>query len=90
MFFNLLLPPIIFAAGYNLKKKYFFENFGHISFFGIIGTLLQFLIISVIGFILNEALFDIEKKLDTIEILLLGSSIQLKFKFQYALFIFIL
>ncbi|KAL4484481.1 hypothetical protein ABPG74_019658 [Tetrahymena malaccensis] len=43
-FFEIILPPIIFAAGYNLKKKKFFENFFYISLFAVIGTLINFFI----------------------------------------------
>ncbi|PWA79669.1 vacuolar Na+/H+ antiporter protein [Artemisia annua] len=45
-FFIYLLPPIIFNAGFQVKKKRFFQNFMTISSFGIIGTLISFAIIS--------------------------------------------
>jgi NhaP-type Na+/H+ or K+/H+ antiporter len=41
-FFQFLLPSIIFAAGYNLKRRRFFKNFGYIFMFGILGTLVSF------------------------------------------------
>lgn len=46
IFFNFILPPIIFAAGYNLRKKDFFENFGYIMFFGLFGTICTFALVS--------------------------------------------
>ncbi|KAF7144895.1 hypothetical protein RHSIM_Rhsim04G0215800 [Rhododendron simsii] len=46
LFFIYLLPPIIFNAGFQVKKKQFFRNFMTITLFGVIGTLISFAIIS--------------------------------------------
>lgn len=46
LFFIYLLPPIIFNAGFQVKKKQFFRNFMTITLFGAIGTLISFAIIS--------------------------------------------
>lgn len=45
-FFMYLLPPIIFNAGFQVKKKQFFRNFMTIVSYGAIGTLISFAIIS--------------------------------------------
>ncbi|KAF5736923.1 Sodium/hydrogen exchanger [Tripterygium wilfordii] len=47
LFFTYLLPPIIFNAGFQVKKKQFFRNFMTIMLFGAVGTLISFGIISV-------------------------------------------
>ncbi|KAL4310307.1 hypothetical protein GQ457_01G031030 [Hibiscus cannabinus] len=47
LFFIYLLPPIIFNAGFQVKKKQFFRNFMTIMLFGAVGTLISFAIVSV-------------------------------------------
>jgi len=49
-----LLPPMIFAGGYNLKKKNFFQNFSYISLYGVLGTLVTFGIIFGLTVIINH------------------------------------
>ncbi|TYJ00928.1 hypothetical protein E1A91_A13G118900v1 [Gossypium mustelinum] len=46
LFFIYLLPPIIFNAGFSVKKKQFFRNFITIMLFGAVGTLISWSIIS--------------------------------------------
>ncbi|TVU50262.1 hypothetical protein EJB05_01628 [Eragrostis curvula] len=47
LFFIYLLPPIIFNAGFQVKKKRFFRNFMTITLFGVVGTLISFTVISL-------------------------------------------
>ncbi|KAG2647379.1 hypothetical protein PVAP13_2KG573200 [Panicum virgatum] len=47
LFFIYLLPPIIFNAGFQVKKKKFFRNFMTITLFGAVGTMISFFTISL-------------------------------------------
>ena len=40
--FYILLPPMLFADGYNLKKRRFFQNIYYINIYGMLGTILNF------------------------------------------------
>ena len=46
--FYIVLPPIIFSAGYNMKKREFFEFLPYISMFGLLGTCVNFVIMIII------------------------------------------
>ena len=48
LFMILMLPPIIFEAGYNLDKKPFFRNFGTILAYSFTGTFLSIICSSLI------------------------------------------
>lgn len=54
IFFDFILPIIIFEAGYSMKRRSFFKNLGIISIFGVIGTLVCFMMISWFIIIMNE------------------------------------
>jgi NhaP-type Na+/H+ or K+/H+ antiporter len=38
-FFYFCLPPIVFASGFNMKRKKFFENFHNVIIFGVFNTI---------------------------------------------------
>jgi solute carrier family 9 (sodium/hydrogen exchanger), member 8 len=45
VFFFFLLPPIIFEAGYSLKRKDFFQNIGAITLYAMAGTMISTFIV---------------------------------------------
>lgn len=58
MFFNLLLPPIILAAGFELHQGNFFRNLGTILTFAFAGTFISALVLGVILFIWTRMNLD--------------------------------
>lgn len=74
-FFYFVLPPIIFGAGYTLKQKNFFKNIGYITLFGVLGTIISMIVMSVFVIIFNDMLFPLghSQRLTTAECLLLSA-----------------
>nr|GMC70065.1 sodium/hydrogen exchanger 4 isoform X1 [Ipomoea batatas] len=56
LFFIYLLPPIIFNAGFQVKKKHFFQNFLTIMLFGVAGVFISTSIISTGSWLLFSML----------------------------------
>ena len=54
VFFTFVLPPIIFSAGYNLRKASFFKYFLYILNFGVFGTIMSFLWVAPMTLLFNH------------------------------------
>lgn len=50
IFFDLILPLIIFPSGFNMRRKKFFRNIGTIMKFGFVGTLFAFAIYTAMAY----------------------------------------
>jgi len=75
-FFFVLLPPIIFEAGYSLQRKNFFDNIGAITLYAMIGTLTSTFIVGFLTFYAGR--LNLIKGIDTnnpMEALLFGALI---------------
>lgn len=75
LFFFLLLPPIIFEAGYTLKKRDFFSNFWTISLYAVFGTILSTFVIGYLVYLVGlTGLVEIDTS-SPMEALMFGSLI---------------
>jgi len=52
LFFYFVLPPIVFASGFNMYRKKFFANIGNIVLFGIFGTFVFFAVFCTLTILL--------------------------------------
>lgn len=75
IFFFILLPPIIFEAGYSLQKKDFLDNFWSISLYAVFGTIISTFIVGYLVFAIGLAnIIDIDVS-SPMEALVFGSLI---------------
>ena len=75
IFFFLLLPPIIFEAGYTLRSKSFFRNIGTIVAYAVVGTFVSTFIVGYLVFFIGQiGWIDIDRG-NPMEALLFGALI---------------
>ncbi|XP_076435447.1 sodium/hydrogen exchanger 6-like isoform X2 [Babylonia areolata] len=60
IFFNVMLPVIIFEAGYSMKRKHFFKNFGAIMMYAIAGTTISCMVVGGILYGFTHVMKDID------------------------------
>lgn len=71
-----MLPPIIFAAGYTLRRRNFIKNLPYILLLGILGTFISMTIFSMLLIATNEWEFGSlphDKRLSNVECLVLAA-----------------
>ena len=54
LFIILLLPPIIFEAGFNMNKKPFFSNFGTVIAYSFLGTFIAIFTSSILFYLVGQ------------------------------------
>ena len=75
LFFFMLLPPIIFEAGYTLRRKNFFRNLGTITAYAVFGTVVSTFVVGYLTFACGKAgIIDIDGT-NPMEALLFGALI---------------
>ncbi|KAF6779255.1 hypothetical protein AHF37_01175 [Paragonimus kellicotti] len=75
IFFNVLLPPIIFSAGYNMKRHHFFKNIVAILTYAFLGTFLSALMVGIICYGFTRIISSLSSLLSFSDCLLFGAII---------------
>ncbi|XP_032455670.1 sodium/hydrogen exchanger 7 isoform X15 [Nasonia vitripennis] len=75
IFFNIILPPIIFHAGYSLKRKYFFRNLGAILMYALVGTTVSSFIIGALMYAFMQLIPHLSTSFTFLDTLYFGALI---------------
>lgn len=64
LFFYFVLPPIVFASGFNMYRKKFFANIRNITLFGVLGTFITFAVFSGLTYLVLQYVTFTQTQID--------------------------
>ena len=64
LFFYFVLPPIVFASGFNMYRKKFFANIRKITLFGVFGTFITFAVFSGLTYLVLQYVTFTQTQID--------------------------
>ena len=75
LFFNILLPPIIFNAGYSMKRRFFFRNIGSIFAFAFVGTTISTFTVAGVMYLVLFLFPYLQKTMSILDLIRFGALI---------------
>ena len=75
VFFNILLPPIIFHAGYSMKRRFFFRNIGSIIAYAFFGTTISTFTVAGVMYLVTVLFPYLQNVVSILDLLRFGALI---------------
>ena len=75
VFFNILLPPIIFHAGYSMKRRFFFRNIGSIIAYAFFGTTISTFTVAGVMYLVTVLFPYLQNVVSVLDLLRFGALI---------------